>query len=181
MSGAVDIYVLYRIIKDLTTPFEEWEAHKLGLIDADGKKLKSASTSEEKKAMSFYNRFVFNIKRLMAKFGLKSKMATFAAALFLLRESQKDIPGDDLILEGIQHEMDNLKNNDKSFKHLQEEIANVTGAAVAGTGDSGVHWAKNTYKVGQSGDRKRYGRYINGAAFLKRVAREKRKKRNETE
>ncbi len=181
MGGAVDIYVLYRIIKDLTTPFDESEAFKLGLIDDEGKRLKKASTPEEKKAVSYYNRFVFNIKRLMGKVGLKSKLATFAAALFLMRENN-NMPDDDTILEGIQEQINMLEKNGKNFKQLQEEIANVTGSAVAGTGDSGVHWAsKNkTYKVGLVGDRRPKGRYINGAAFIKRMAREKRKKENES-
>ena len=33
MANIVNLYVLYRIVKDLSTPFNETEAFKLGLID----------------------------------------------------------------------------------------------------------------------------------------------------
>ena len=41
-SKAVDLYVIYQIIKRISTPFEDTDAYKLGLIDAKGKKLKKA-------------------------------------------------------------------------------------------------------------------------------------------
>ena len=37
MGRAIDLFVTYRFIKLLTTPFEKTEAYKLGIIDADGK------------------------------------------------------------------------------------------------------------------------------------------------
>jgi len=88
-SQAVDLYVLYQIIKRISTPFEDTDAYKLGLIDKKGKRLKKASTSEEKKAMTYFDRFVFNIKRVMGKVGLDTRVGTYAAALFLLKESDK--------------------------------------------------------------------------------------------
>jgi len=42
----VDLYVLYRIIKDIGTPFKETEAYKLGLVDDKGKRIKKASSKE---------------------------------------------------------------------------------------------------------------------------------------
>lgn len=181
MSSTVDLFVLYRIIRDLTTPFEETKAFELGLINKDGKRLKKAKTSDEKKAMGFYERFVFNIKRLMGKVGLQSRLATFAAALFLLKEASRDeIPSDEEILKEVSLQMDELsKNSRKSYRDLQEDIANVTGTAVAGTGDTGVHWKKHPYRVGPVGDRRPKGRYINGVAYLKRALRKKKKKKRE--
>jgi hypothetical protein len=40
MSGPVDLYMTYRVLRRLTTPFESWEAFKLGIIDAKGNILK---------------------------------------------------------------------------------------------------------------------------------------------
>lgn len=188
VKRAIDIYVLYRIIKDLSTPFDETEAFKLGLIDKGGKRLKKASSKEEKAALSYYNRFILNLKRLMSKVGLGSRVATFAAALFLLKEhtdkshslTEETFVDEDGVLTEIVATMKYLENNSqKNFRQLEEEIANVTGAAVAGTGDDPVHWKKMPYKVGPKGERKRKGRYINGVAYLKKIAREAAKKQGD--
>jgi hypothetical protein len=192
-SKVVDIYVLYRIIKDLSTPIEETDAFKFGLIDKNGKRLRDdkgvtikAKTKKEKAADSYYHRFIRNIKKLMSKVGLGSKVATFAAALFLLKEHVEQrqlIQGDSFedenaVLEEIVRNMKYLEeNSQKNYKNLQEEIANATGTAVVGTGDDTVHWAKQPYRVGEKGDRKKKGRYINGAAYLKKMAREAAKKK----
>jgi hypothetical protein len=187
MANIVNLYVLYRIVKDLSTPFNETEAFKLGLIDEKGKRLKEAETKEEKEATSYYNRFVLNIKRLMSKVGLGSRLATFAAALFLIREeaeknhmlTEDSFQDEDAVLEEIVRNIRYLEeNSQKNFKELTEEIANVTGPAVAGTGDDPVHWKKLPFRVGPKGERKKKGRYINGVAYLKKMAREAAKKQD---
>ena len=38
MGRAIDLFVTYRFIKLLVTPFEKTEAYKLGIIDKDGKR-----------------------------------------------------------------------------------------------------------------------------------------------
>ena len=73
------------------------------------------------------------------------------------------------------------KNSQKNYKELLEDApANATGAAVAGTGDSGVSWVSRPYRVGLKGERKHKGRYINGVAYLKKMARESAKKKQDT-
>jgi len=88
-SRAGDLYYTFRFIKMLTTPFEDTDAFKLGLIDAKGKRIKSEKIvdAEQKSAFTTFHRLVFNIKKLMAKipFG-SSKLASYAAALFLVKE-----------------------------------------------------------------------------------------------
>ena len=191
-SSLVDIYVLYRIIKDLSTPFEETDAYKLDLIDNKGKRLRTkkgvkvkASNRKEKEADNYYFRFIRNLKRMMDKVGLGSKIATFAAALFLIREQYKPIhiltedsfKDEDGVFADLVFNIKYLeKNSMKNYTQFQEEIANVTGAAVAGTGSDPVHWKRHPFRIGEKGDRKRKGRYINGIAYLKRIAKEKAKK-----
>ena len=85
----VNLFVLYKIIRELSTPFDKTKAFDLGLIDKKGKLLKRPKTKKEREAYSYFFRFIFNLKRLLAKVGLESKLATFAAALFLLREYLK--------------------------------------------------------------------------------------------
>ena len=69
ISRAGDLVYTFRFLKMLTTPFDETDAFKLGIIDKDGKRIKSkkVETSGEKSAYSSFHRLVFNIKKLLAK------------------------------------------------------------------------------------------------------------------
>ena len=90
MAQAMDLFLVYSFVKRLATPFKETSAYKLGLIDEKGKKLKKATSKDEKNALTYYDKLIFNLKRLLAKLtGVEGKMTTFAAALLLLRESEK--------------------------------------------------------------------------------------------
>lgn len=164
-SPTVDLFIVYQFIKRLSTPFDETDAFRLGLIDEKGKRLKKASSKDEKDAMTYFDRMIFNMKRLLAKVpGGQTKLGSYAAALLLLKE-EKDHTMDNLI-----QEMKTLKRNSfKDFKSLREDApAMSTGAAVAGTGDDPVHWSNRHLKIGRKGDKKKMGRHINGVAFLKR-------------
>ena len=89
LSRAGDLAYTLRFLRLLTTKFEDTTAFKLGLIDAEGKKLKKPETSEEKSAYNTFHRLVFNLKKLLAKVpGGSSKFASYAAALFLIKENQ---------------------------------------------------------------------------------------------
>ena len=88
-TRAGDIYYSFRFVKLLTTPWSETDAYKLGIIDENGKRDKSVKldNDEKKTAYSTFIRLVFNIKRLLEKIpGGKNTVASYAAALFLLRE-----------------------------------------------------------------------------------------------
>jgi len=88
---AIDLFVAYRFLKILTTPWEEQEAYENGIIDADGKLLRKANTlktEKEKKSFTLLHRLVFNIKRILHKIPLvKSKLGTYATALYFLKQS----------------------------------------------------------------------------------------------
>ena len=82
--------------------------------------------------------------------------------------------------------MEELKmKSNKTLEQLEEDIANVTGTGVAGTGDDPVHWSKKSLnKYGLKGNKKRQGRSLSGVGFMermKRLAAEKEKKRLEAE
>ena len=87
VSRVADLYYTYRFIKVLTTPWKDTDAYELGLIDDNGKSIRKAKTSEEKDAYTVFFRLAFNFKRILEKlpFG-KSRLSSYAAALFLLRE-----------------------------------------------------------------------------------------------
>ena len=92
-SRLVDTLITYRVIKLLVTPFERQEAFKQGIIDKDGKVLKKnkeLKTNDEKKSYTYLHRFVFNLKRILKKVGLGSKLGSFAVALALLLKEKKE-------------------------------------------------------------------------------------------
>ena len=109
MGRAIDLFVTYRFLKLLTTPFNKTEAFKLGIIDKDGHRiLKPKSTKPEveiattaqKNAYTILHKLVFNIKKLFNKVpGLKTKVGTYAAALFLLKDTFKESVDDPDVFE----------------------------------------------------------------------------------
>jgi len=113
MGRAIDLFVTYRFIKLLVTPFEKTPAYKLGIIDKDGNRImpppiagvrqtkpKSLNTNEEKAAYTVLHKLVFNIKKLFGKVpGLRTKLGTYAAALFLLKDTFKESVDDPDVFE----------------------------------------------------------------------------------
>ena len=114
MGRAIDLFVTYRFIKLLETPFKHTDAYKLGIIDEDGNRVippkpkigvwnktpKPLRTSEEKNAYTILHKLVFNIKKLFAKVpGLRTKLGTYAAALFLLKDTFKESVDDPDVFE----------------------------------------------------------------------------------
>ena len=101
-SRAIDALITYRIVKLLTTPFERQEAFKYGIIDKDGKVLKKSKTlktEKERKAYTILHRFVFNLKRILQRVGLGSKLGSFAVALALLIKENKEYEQHKVLIE----------------------------------------------------------------------------------
>ena len=98
MGRAVDLFVTYRFLKLLTTPFNKTDAFKIGIIDKDGNRIKNEDgsvevlrTPDEKGAYTILHKLIFNIKKLFGKVpGLRTKVGTYAAALFLLKDTFKE-------------------------------------------------------------------------------------------
>ena len=135
MGSAIDLFVTYRFLRLLTTPFEKTDAYKFGIIDKNGNRIKKKlsskpevelTTSELKNSYTILHKLVFNIKKIFAKIpGLRTKLGTYAAALFLLKDTLKENLQDPKILE-------------KEFlKYLHEnyEIENTIDEQVVGFGE----------------------------------------------
>ena len=100
MGRAIDLFVTYRFLRLLTTPFEDTDAYKLGIIDEKGNRIMQDKakkpqvplvSSQEKNAYTILHKLVFNIKKIFNKVpGLRSKVGTYAAALFLLKDTFKE-------------------------------------------------------------------------------------------
>ena len=108
MGRAIDLFVTYRFIKLLVTPFNKTDAFELGIIDEDGnrqlepgtKKPTTLRTIDEKNAYTILHKLVFNIKKIFAKVpGLRTKLGTYAAALFLLKDTFKESVDDPDVFE----------------------------------------------------------------------------------
>jgi len=91
MSRAIDLIITYRVVKLLVTRFVDTEAYKRGIIDADGKVLRKFKTikGSERKHYTMLHRFVFNLKRILKKVGLGSRLGSFGVALALLIKEDK--------------------------------------------------------------------------------------------
>ena len=92
IAGIGNIYFVYQFLKKLVTPFNKTAAFELGIIDEKGKILKrrrDLEGDEEKSAYNLSDTLVWNIKKLMGKIpGGKSRIASYAAALYLIKEQQ---------------------------------------------------------------------------------------------
>ena len=131
MGRAIDLFVTYRFLKLLTTPFEKTEAFKLGIIDENGNRIMQKGikkpqvplvTSQEKNAYTILHKLVFNIKKIFAKVpGLRTKVGTYAAALFLLKDTFKESVDDPDMFE--KEFVKYLKENDIEFDDsISEEV-----------------------------------------------------------
>ena len=88
-TRALDTIITFRVLKLLTTKWEDQAAFKVGLIDDKGKRLKKVKvkTKEQKNSYTFLHRLVFNLKRLIGFLpGGKTRLGSYAAALFLIKE-----------------------------------------------------------------------------------------------
>ena len=113
MGRAIDLFVTYRFIKLLVTPFEKTDAYKLGIIDENGNRVipppvkgvrqtkpEPLRTTAEKNAYTILHKLVFNIKKIFGKVtGLRTKLGTYAAALFLLKDTFKESVDDPDVFE----------------------------------------------------------------------------------
>ena len=127
---AIDLFVTYRFIRLLTTPFNKTDAYKLGIIDKDGNRIKEEGTnkatilrtSKEKNAYTVLHKLVFNIKKLFEKVpGLRTKVGTYAAALFLLKDTFKEQVSDPQMFE--KEFLKYLKENDIELDNeISEEV-----------------------------------------------------------
>ena len=121
-NRAVDLVITYRVIKLLATPFERQEAFKYGIINKDGKvlrKFRTLKTTAEKKSYTMLHRFVFNLKRILAKAGLGGRLGTFAVALgLLIREDKNYKPYQQLIERAV---VTYLKDTNQYETLLKEE------------------------------------------------------------
>jgi hypothetical protein len=130
MSRVIDALIAYRLVKLLVTPFNKTDAYKLGIIDEKGKvliKSKKITNQKQRKAYTLLIRFVFNLKKLLAKVGIRGPIGSAAAAaIAFFKEEYGDNPEVERVI----------------YKHLKEQ-----GFKFDIDEDYGKELSEGTYKV----------------------------------
>ncbi len=127
VSRTADLFYAFRFLKLLVTSWNKMGAYEQGIIDENGKNLKKAkelTTPAEKEVYTVFHRLVFNLKRLLNKvpFG-KSKLASYAAALFLIKENSELT--EEEIREVLEEILDDLDESlDESVFFIKDEVIN---------------------------------------------------------
>jgi hypothetical protein len=112
-----------------TTPFAEWEANKTGVIDDEGNIIVPSDkrTIAQDDSFTKFDLLILKLKRVLEKlpFG-KTKLASYAAALFLLKE-EKNIKEETLEEQFLDY------YNGKTYlsEGMEEDVANGT-SGIAG-------------------------------------------------
>jgi hypothetical protein len=150
----VDTFIVYQFLRKLVTPFNQWPAFRYGIIDRDGnvkRKRNTLKTQQEKNSFTLFDLLVLKIKRVLERLPYgKSKMASYAAALYFIKESQHFdenhyINDEDLFIECIEDFIEEFKKNPKNSemfdeitrsKYLEEVPTNNIGSGhIAGVKD----------------------------------------------
>ena len=140
----IDLFLLYQFIKRLATPFKEWDAYELGIIDDKGKQLRKRKDFRKQKehdAFGLFDLMVLKLKRLLEKVpGGSTRLGSYAAALWLIKENHRIEHAETITEEEIEQELKEYMvlaedyDTNKMFESIvDEDIANVVGN-VAGTG-----------------------------------------------
>lgn len=149
----VDTFVLYKIIRRLSTPFDQWGMFQAGIIDRDGNFIvsKDQRTDDQLKSYSYFDVLVLNLKKILSKVpGGSTRLATFAAALYLLREGDRS----DLI--GFESRISHLLDEAKILLQETGEIvsdipSNNTDNIATNSGLVRFKSYKKKFKVGVVG------------------------------
>jgi hypothetical protein len=153
----VDLFLVFQFIKRLGTPFKEWPAFELGIIDEKGNQLiKRADFTkrDQKDAFGIFDIMIMKLKRLLEKVpGGSSRIGSYAAALYLIKEheeilSKGEIITEEQLEEKLTHYMNyaNKSDMDSLFESLIDEDApansagsgNIAGIGVGPQGEPGV-------------------------------------------
>ena len=131
-GAAIDLFVAYRFLRILTTPWEDQPAFKLGIIDKDGKLLKKKKdlhTQEERDSFTLLHRLIFNLKRILHKIpGVRTKIGTYATALYLLKQHfASQVEEEDTIQRAfVAWLIDNeYTTREDIVEELQEEVIGI--------------------------------------------------------
>lgn len=131
LSNSMQAYAAFKLLKDLATPFTEWDAYKEGVIDADGNTISKPKTSSQKKSFGKLTVIARNIKRILAQMPWgKTNLASIATALVLLKEDEEFVA--EIINElGIENDLSECNINSGIY-YYDKSIFEDTGINASG-------------------------------------------------
>ena len=155
MGRVIDALIAYRLLKLLVTPFNKTKAYKMGIIDDKGKvlikknqfnkKIPIAQRAEAEKAYTLLIRFVFNLKRLLSKVGVRGPLGSAAAAAiaFFREENQYNPEIEKQVYKYIKEqgfEFEVSENYGDPIPHgnytVNRDIYDLEGDVVINSGDT---------------------------------------------
>ena len=155
MGRVIDALIAYRLLKLLVTPFNKTKAYQMGIIDAKGKvlikknqfdrKIPANKRAEAKKAYTLLIRFVFNLKRLLSKVGVRGPLGSAAAAAiaFFREENQYNPEIEKQVYKYIKEqgfEFEVSENYGDPIPHgnytVNRDIYDLDGDVVINSGDT---------------------------------------------
>jgi len=143
MGRVIDALIAYRVLKLLVTPFNRTKAFKLGIIDDKGKVLIKSkdlpNSGPKREAYTLLIRFVFNLKKLLGKVGIRGPLGTSAAAAiaFFKEENGQNLEVEKtvykhLVENGFEFQVD--ENYGEPFKpgtyRVKRDITDLEGDIV---------------------------------------------------
>lgn len=142
IASAIDLFLAYRFLKNLVTPFEKWQAYDTGVIDKEGNIIvpKKDRTSEQRNSFGYFDLIGMNLKKLLGKLpGGKSSIASYAAALLLIKEyNKKEVKesySEYIDMDWLQKEFDVcLEEVQQMFDEEGVPVNNVSGGNIAAVG-----------------------------------------------
>jgi len=142
-TGVVDMFMIYQFIKRLATPFNKWEAFKTGVIDARGniKIIERKRTPQQKRSFKIFDLLVLRLKKLLEKIpGGRTRLASYAAALMLIKEDWENKSEQEILHESNDTFIDYLRLYKlDTYNRALEEMPTVSmgSGAIAGGGVNG--------------------------------------------
>lgn len=128
----IDLFLVYQFIKRLATPFKEWRAYELGIIDEKGNILKDAKTRnrtvKDREAFGKFDLMILKLKKLLEKIpGGNTRIGSYAAALWLIKEG-KEVPSEQQLVEYINYIKENKDVNQKFESMFEDAPVNAAGS-----------------------------------------------------
>ena len=147
MNKNLDLYIVYQFLKKLSTPFEDWKAYDLGVINKKGKVLipRDKLSKEQAPYWTYFDLLVANVKKLISAIPAgNQKLANMVMALYLTKEykDQKAIvsePGlaktkGQVIGYARMKEHDELADLFDKVNIEEEAVNSASGGNIAGIG-----------------------------------------------
>jgi hypothetical protein len=131
LNQIVSAFTVYKFIQAITTPFEQMDAHRLGIIDRQGNFLKSydeLTTHQEKEAASIFNRLIINIKKIFNMVPdprVKAMLTSLPTAIFLVKEDVITLGGDGDEFEKFIYELFLEKGIDLKEEYMNRDFQEI--------------------------------------------------------